>query len=58
MEGLIEKLANLGGVGILAAVLLWQTFTKQKNFVDVIVNNTKAMTELTEIIKTKCTKGG
>jgi len=57
METLIDKLGNLGGIGILAAVLLWQVFSNSKKLFSVIENNTKALTELTEIIKHKCMKG-
>jgi hypothetical protein len=47
----LEKLANFGAVGIIAAVALWQVFALSKRLFNVIENNTRAMTELTILIK-------
>lgn len=51
MESLIERLANLGGIGILAGALLWIVMNTQKKLFSVIENNTRALTELKETIQ-------
>jgi hypothetical protein len=51
MEQLYIQLAQTGAVGLLAAVLLWQVFFFGKKIFSVIENNTKALTELSTLIK-------
>lgn len=46
MDALIMKLADFGAIGVLAALLLYNTFYLQKKIIQIIENNTKAMTEL------------
>lgn len=57
MEPLFKDLANFGAVGIIAAVALWQVFSLSDKLFRVIENNTRALTELREIIKNKCMRG-
>jgi len=46
MDQLLLKLADLGIVGIVAAILLYDVFFLQKKIIQIIENNTKAMSEL------------
>jgi hypothetical protein len=46
MEQLLLKLADLGIVGIIAAVMAYDVFYLQKKLIQVVENNTKAMTDL------------
>jgi hypothetical protein len=48
---LLNKLADLGAVGIMAALALWQVFALSRKLFNVIENNTKAMTELKTLIE-------
>ena len=51
MESLLDKLANLGSLGIIAALLIYDVFYLQKKLIQVIENNTKAVTEMREHCK-------
>lgn len=50
-KGLIERLANYGGIGILAGILLWQSIQTQDRLFQTIENNTQALIELKTIIE-------
>lgn len=56
MDVLLSKLSDLGTIGIVAALAIWQIFYLTKRIFTVIENNTKAITELTVIIKTRYAK--
>jgi hypothetical protein len=56
MDPIYQQLGNFGAVGIIAAIALWQVFALSRKLFSVIENNTKAMTELTILIKTKVIK--
>lgn len=52
MENMVfGKLMDLGAVGIMAAIALWQVFALSRKLFSVIENNTKAMTELKVLIE-------
>jgi len=46
MDQLLQQLANLGGMGIVAALLCYDVFYLQKKLISVIEANTRAMQEL------------
>jgi len=48
---LVSSLGQLGGVGIVAAILLWQNSKMQEKLFNVIESNTKVITELKEVIE-------
>ena len=51
IDSMFDKLTNFGPVAIIAAVAIWQVFTLSNKMMDVIKNNTEALTELSTIIK-------
>ena len=48
MEILLDKLGNLGAMGVILALLCYDVFYLQKKLITIIENNTKAMTDLKE----------
>lgn len=52
MDQVLLKLADLGSIGIIAAVMIYDVFYLQKKLIQIIENNTKAMIEL----KSHCLK--
>lgn len=46
MEKILEQLANLGGIGLVAALLCYDVFYLQNKLIQVIEANTKAMQDL------------
>lgn len=51
MEPLVSNLTQFGAVGIIAAIAIWQVHYLTKKMLDVIENNTRAMTELKDTIQ-------
>ena len=51
MEALLFKLGDLGTMGIVLAIVCYDVFYLQKKLITIIENNTKAMTELKNIIE-------
>lgn len=52
-ESLLKPLLDMGAIGILAGVLLYQVLYLQKRIVSIIENNTKAFFDLKGVID-KC----
>jgi hypothetical protein len=52
IDAALDKLTNFGPVAIIAAIAIWQVFSLSNKMIDVIKNNTAALTELTVLIKT------
>jgi hypothetical protein len=50
-DPLLSRLADVGAVGIIAALAVWQVFYLTRKLLTVIENNTKAMTELKDHCK-------
>lgn len=46
MEQLLIKLADVGSVGVIAGVLIYDVFYLQKKLIQIIENNTQAVTAL------------
>lgn len=53
MDPFLTALASLGPVGIFAAILVYDVFFLQKKMLQVIENNTKAVTELKSYCQSK-----
>jgi len=53
MEAVILRLADFGTVGIIAAVLIYDVFYLQKKLIQIIENNTHAVTALKEHCQNK-----
>lgn len=51
MEKIIEQLAQNGGTGLLAVVLLYQIVFFGKRVLNTIDNNTSALSKMAEIIR-------
>ena len=50
MDELIKSLSGFGPWAIIAAVFVYQNWYYQKKIVNIVENNTKALTELKDII--------
>jgi hypothetical protein len=46
MDSILLKLADLGPLGIISAVLIYDVFYLQRRLLQIIENNTKAMQDL------------
>lgn len=53
MEEQLIKLADFGTVGIIAAVLIYDVFYLQKKLIQIIENNTQAITSLKDHCQNK-----
>jgi len=51
MNALIEKLPDFGALGIVCALLIYNVYFLQKKVIAIVENNTKALTEMREVIK-------
>jgi len=51
MDTVLAKLADFGAVGIIADLAIWQVFYLSRRMMDIIENNTKAMTELKDAVR-------
>lgn len=53
MDSLLIKLADLGPLGIISAVLIYDVFYLQRRLLQIIENNTKAMQDLKSYCSSK-----
>ena len=53
MDPLLAALANLGPIGIIAAILVYDVFFLQKKLLQIVENNTKAMSDLKSYCQSK-----
>lgn len=49
----MQQLSNLGAMGVIIALLAYDVFYLQKKLLQVIENNTKAMSDLKEFCRIK-----
>jgi hypothetical protein len=53
MEQLLLKLSDLGVIGIILAIMVYDVFYLQKQILKIIENNTKAMSDLKNYCSTR-----
>jgi hypothetical protein len=53
MDSVMQQLSNLGAMGVIIALLAYDVFYLQKKLLQVIENNTKAMSDLKEFCRIK-----
>ena len=52
MDELLKQLAQYGITGVVCAVLLYDIFVLQRKLMAIIEQNTKAMTQMADLLKT------
>jgi hypothetical protein len=53
MDTLLSRLVDFGSLGIIAAIMIYDVFYLQKKLIQIIENNTKAMSDLKNYCATR-----